>query len=185
MFSSFTPSPLPRFVDGNKILQIIAPLWQQNDPRDPQTRVYYDTFDLIEKYQHAAVWGAMSRVDHEIQKFKPSSNFSATWMLVVTWHRVTPFPYFRTQDNEVRALVISLPAFREWPVGDRSLASDHLGRLLTKLAADPPAFHRLSQPAFCGQRGRSHDTVYSTPPTPLNKHAVNAASPNRITTSRV
>ena len=86
---------------------------------------------------------------------------------------------------QVRALVISLPAFREWPVGDRSLASDHLGRLLTKLAADPPAFHRLSQPAFCGQRGRSHDNVYSTPPTPLNKHAVNAASPNRITTSRV
>ena len=101
MFSSSTPSPLPRFVDGNTILQIIAPLWQQNDPRDPQTRVYYDTFDLIEKYQHAAVWGAMSRVDHEIQKFKPSSNFSATWMLVVTWNRVTPFPYFRTQDNEV------------------------------------------------------------------------------------
>ena len=87
--------------------------------------------------------------------------------------------------SSIRALVISLPAFREWPVGDRSLASDHLGRLLTKLAADPPAFHRLSQPAFCGQRGRSHDTVYSTPPTPLNKHAVNAASPNRITTSRV
>ena len=102
-FSSWLPRPFPLRYRRRKILPIIAPLWEDNDPRSSTSGVFYRTYDVDDVDSVTSY--VMGRTNHEINSAYPSVGFSCTWAMVVTWYNVPPYYYGYNRFNEVLGLI--------------------------------------------------------------------------------
>ena len=104
-YCTFLATPLPVLL-RNRVLPIIAPFHADNDPQQTNGRVYYRVYDARQRFLSLATWRVMSRVDAEVQKARPTSGFSSTWLMTVTWYKMPPYPYYRTGGREASLKLI-------------------------------------------------------------------------------
>ena len=100
-YCSFLPLPLPVYV-RNRVVPMVAPLHTDNDPQKTNGKIFYNVYEALDKFENLETWRIMSRADLEIQKVGKSSQFSATWLMTVTWYKMPPYPAYKTNGREVR-----------------------------------------------------------------------------------
>ena len=78
-YNTFFTQPFPGFVSS---LYLLAPFWDDVDTRGGNGQIYYE----VHETGHY-----INQVNSFINAVRPS-RFEGTWMLVVTWDAVHPFP---------------------------------------------------------------------------------------------
>ncbi|RXN38824.1 nidogen and EGF-like domain-containing 1 [Labeo rohita] len=83
----------PHYFPAYSSIDIIAPLWTDIDNTEKGTISYRQVTDAH----------LLNRASREINKYFPNSNFSASWVFVVTWDKV---PYFGNKKSELTFQVV-------------------------------------------------------------------------------
>ena len=86
-------------------MAIIAPFWATTDTyfafRDGHSKVYYQVYNQTEESSSEI----LNMASQDVKRYTDGgkfADFAASWVLVVTWHKLCPYVYYNDYDSNCR-----------------------------------------------------------------------------------